>query len=104
MRIFRCAGDPSKIMPYIESIVFAADNLNLEQVMEFKDLMIFYFGPSFNDTSKLINVDQSLRKLYKTPLPSSDEINEFALKFAEKYGLSEQQLNASGHAFNSRCL
>ncbi|CAD8159986.1 unnamed protein product [Paramecium pentaurelia] len=107
IRIFRCGGDHSKIadlMPYIESILFAADNLNLEQVMEFKDLMIYYFGPGFNDTNKLINVDQDLKKLYKTPLPDAYEVNEFALKFAEKYGFSEEQLNASGHQFSSKIL
>ncbi|CAK81681.1 unnamed protein product (macronuclear) [Paramecium tetraurelia] len=107
IRIFRCGGDHSKIadlMPYIESILFAADNLNLEQVMEFKDLMIYYFGPGFNDTSKLINVDQELRKLFKTPLPDAYEVNEYALKFAEKYGFSEEQLNASGHQFSSKIL
>ncbi|CAD8145488.1 unnamed protein product [Paramecium pentaurelia] len=105
IRIFKCGGDPSKIadiMPYLETILFAADNLNLEQVMEFKDLMIFYFGPGFNDTSKLLNVDQNLKQLYRTPLPDAYEVNEFALKFAEKYGFSEEQLNASGHQFSSK--
>ncbi|CAD8064807.1 unnamed protein product [Paramecium sonneborni] len=105
IRIFRCGGDHSKIsdvMTYIESILFAADNLNLEQVMEFKDLMIFYFGPGFNDTSKLMNVDQELKLLYQNPLPNAYEVNEFVLKFAEKYGFSEEQINASGHQFSSK--
>lgn len=65
--------------------------------MEFKDLMIYYFGPGFNDTSKLMNVDHELKKLFKSPLPDAYEVNEYALKFAEKYGFSEEQLNASGH-------
>ncbi|CAD8146392.1 unnamed protein product [Paramecium octaurelia] len=105
IRIFKCGGDPSKIadiMPYIETIVFAADNLNLEQVMEFKDLMIFYFGPGFNDTNRLLNVDQKIKQLYRTPLPDAYEVNEFAIKFAEKYGFSEEQLNSSGHQFSSK--
>lgn len=77
--------------------MFAADNLNLQQVMEFKDLMVFYFGPGLYDTSKLQCVDPELKKLFKNPLPDAFEVNEFALKFSDKYGFSEDQLNACGH-------
>lgn len=107
IRIVKCQGDPQKIadiMPYIESILYAADNLNLQQVMEFKDLMVFYFGPGLFDTSKLLCVDPELKKLYKNPLPDAFEVNEFALKFAQKYGFSEEQLNSPGHQFSSKYL
>ena len=33
MRISKCGGDPNKIidcMPFLESVLFAADNLNLK--------------------------------------------------------------------------
>jgi hypothetical protein len=58
--------------------------------MEFKDLMVFYFGPGLYDTNKLLCVDPDLKKLYKNALPDAYEVNEFVLKFAEKYGFSEE--------------
>lgn len=51
--------------------------------------MVFFFGPGLYDTNKLLNVDPDMKKLYRNPLPDAFEINEYVIKFAAKYGFSE---------------
>ena len=50
--------------------------------------MTVFFGVSVYDVSKLNSVDPELKKLFVNLVPDAIEVNAFALKFAEKYGLT----------------
>jgi hypothetical protein len=92
------------MMPFIETVLWSSDKLNLQSVQEFRDLMVVFFGPVLFDPTKLQGVDPELKNLFKGAIPNALEVNAYALKFAEKYGLTMDQLNAPGHQFSPKYL
>jgi hypothetical protein len=57
-------------MPFIETVLWSADKLNLQSVQEFRDLMVVYFGPVVYDPSKLVGVDPELKALFQSAIPT----------------------------------
>jgi hypothetical protein len=62
--------------------------------------MVVYFGPVVYDPSKLVGVDPELKALFQSAIPTPLQVNAYALRFAEKYGMTLIELNGPGHMFD----
>ncbi|CAD8067890.1 unnamed protein product [Paramecium primaurelia] len=99
LKILKCQGNTNslqELMIYIESVIYASEKLNLKQAEEFNLYFLFYFKL---DVNNLRNVNPKIIQMFQSLLPNSYEINDYAKSFANKYGISEIELNQVGHQF-----
>lgn len=106
LRVVEAKGSPSKVenlMPYIESICWAAKPLNLSCISEFQAQMVYFFGQDLNESvQKTTKVDPDLKDCFKELLPTPLQINDYMVAFSERIGIPLGSINACGHEFAPR--
>jgi len=65
-------------MPFIDSILWATDHLNLKALQKFNDTMNMYFA-SYFVLNEFNDVNKELRECFKNEIPDFYEINKYMI-------------------------
>ena len=99
MNIVASGGDPTKVqevVPYLLSVLWAANVLNCEAIMELRNMMTAYFGPGISKCLENgAQVDEELKALFKNLMPLPQEINIYFRQFCDQYDIDVEKFSKS---------
>jgi hypothetical protein len=87
-----------ELVPYIDSLIFAGQRVNLEYLKELQDLFIDLFGE--NEYYKITNGDkilQEVKDLFSSILPAENEVKSYLVDLCNRHAFDIKILNDVGH-------
>jgi len=101
MEIQLSRGDPTKVeelIPYVESVLWGCQKINLEPVNRFINFLTNAFGMNaVCEMSKGRNVKPEIKACFGSVTPSDEETKIYLLSFCEKYAIDFNAFNEIGH-------
>lgn len=95
MQIVSAANERNsdKIAPlikYIQSVIWAAERLNLNQIKEFTHIIGAYFGQEFIRLAKEgVGVDPELANCFRFVEPTKPQVGDYLIKMLKRYGFTQ---------------
>lgn len=90
------AGSLPEIASYISSIIWAVPRFEIPQISDIPSLFKDILNSTVSqEVAHGVGVDKELKDCFIHILPSTEEINQYWLHFAEKYQVSQQLISTS---------